>query len=127
LGDTVTSGASSSVVALGAQTIEGGLSIRLGLYADAGGKPGTLLAQTGSLTTVAGGVTEGMVTPAAVAAGTAYWVMVLAQTSMHLATESPTVTWDYVTGISYGSLPASVASPASLPTNLGDLYFVTAP
>jgi hypothetical protein len=128
LGDQATSGVASHAVAIGAQTIESGVSLVLGLYSDSGGKPGTLLAQTSSLTSVAAGRTEGSIAPVAVAAGTPYWVMIVAAaTPLHLASETPDVTWYYQTGVTYPSFPATFSAATSLSTNFGDLYFVTAP
>jgi hypothetical protein len=123
----VTSGATSNVVALGAQTIEGNITLRLGLYSDNGGKPGSLLVQTTDLTSVANGATEGRVSATAVSAGTPYWLMVLTASNMHLATEMPIVTWYYETGVSYGSMPGQYSGSMNTPANFGDLYFVTTP
>ncbi len=60
-------------------------------------------------------------------AGAPYWIMVLTSGSLHIADETPTVTWQYQTGVAYGSLPATVATTALANTHFGDLYFVTAP
>ncbi len=45
VGDRVNSGATSHVVAIGVQTVEGGIGVRLGLYSDNAGVPGSLLVQ----------------------------------------------------------------------------------
>lgn len=124
VGDRAPSGSSSNVVALGAQTVESGVSLQLALYSDSGGKPGTLLVQTASLTSVAHGGTEGRVSATPVVAGTGYWIMILAGGALHVATETPTVTWYYQSGTSF---PATFSASTSLNTNFGDLYFVTAP
>jgi hypothetical protein len=124
VGDRAPSGATSNVVALGAQTIDSGVSLRLALYSDNGGKPGTLLVQTAALSSVGHGATEGTVASTPVVSGTAYWIMILATAALHVATETPTVTWYYQTGTSF---PATFTATTSLSTNFGDLYFVTAP
>jgi len=124
VGDRAPSGATSNVVALGAQTIESGVSMRLALYSDNGGKPGTLLVQTAALSSIGHGATEGTVASTPVVSGTAYWIMILSTAALHVATETPTVTWYYQTGTSF---PSTFTATTSLSTNFGDLYFVTAP
>jgi hypothetical protein len=126
LGDQLTSGTSSNLVALGLQTVEAGIGVRLALYSDAGGKPGTLLVATNNLTSVANGATEGAVSPTPVTLGASYWIMMLASNNMHIATEPAMTTWYYQTGVS-GALPPTFGASTSLTTNFGDLYFVTAP
>jgi hypothetical protein len=125
-GSSVTSGATSSLVAVGVQTIEAGTKMRLGVYSDNAGKPGTLLAQTAELTTVANAATEGALPSTAVTAGTRYWIMVLTNATIDLGAETATVTWYYTSSTTYGPLPSN---PTTMSTtlNLGDLYLVTAP
>jgi hypothetical protein len=125
-GERLASGATSTLVAMGTQTIEGGTHLKLVLYSDNAGVPGNLVAQTGDLTSVANGVTEGGAS-ASVTAGSYYWLMVFAENSIHIAAEAPTVPWYYET-FTYGSAPATF-SPSGAPftQNLGDVYFVTAP
>lgn len=125
-GSSVTSGASSNLVAVGVQTIEAGTKMRLGVYADNAGKPGTLLAQTAELTTVANAATEGALPSTAITAGTRYWIMVLTNNTIDLAAETATVTWYFTSSTTYGPLP-STATTTSATLNLGDLYIVTAP
>jgi hypothetical protein len=127
LGDRLASGATSNVVAIGVQTVGAGISLRLGLYSDNGGKPGSLLTQTNTLTSVANGATEGMVTSTPVVVGTNYWVMILVANQIYVGTEISSTTWYYETGVAFGALPTQFSGTMSLSTNFGDLYFVTAP
>ncbi len=127
VGDRAPAGATTSVVAIGAQTVEGGVALRLALYSDNAGKPGSLLTQTGNLTSVAHGATEGSVPSTPVVAATPYWIMILPMGALHVATEMPTVTWYYQNGVTYPTFPATFTATTSLNTNFGDLYYVTAP
>jgi hypothetical protein len=57
-----------------------GGELRLGLYADAGGAPGALQAQTASFTPVVGWNTQNVLTPVSLPAGT-YWLAFLPQSN----------------------------------------------
>jgi hypothetical protein len=54
--------------------------LRLGIYDDAGGRPGTLKAQTQAFTSVVGWNTRNVTTPVLLPAGT-YWLTYLAQSN----------------------------------------------
>jgi hypothetical protein len=126
IGDRVACGKSTDLVAIGAYTIDGGIKMRLGLFTDSPGEPGTLVAQTAELTSVANGRTEGAITPTSILSGD-YWVMILSSANIHVATETVMVTWYYESPVTYGPIPASFTSSGSLTTNYGDLYYVTTP
>jgi hypothetical protein len=84
--------------------------MRLGLYSDAGGRPGTLLAQTGAFTPVVGWNSQSVTTPVSLPAGT-YWLAYLAQSSSLQTRYELTGT---ARGYSYtfGALPGTFSSSA---------------
>jgi hypothetical protein len=128
VGIPVTAGLTSTVAALGLQTTTKNIRVRIGLYSDAGGEPGTLLTQTALLVSIAGSSTEGPVPPVGVEAGTVYWVMALAENLIEFACETVMVTWRYrLTVNGFDSLPLSASTPSSVWANYGDFYMVTAP
>lgn len=119
---------SSTAVAIGLQTITGGVTMRLALYTDSGGKPGSLLAETGDLVSVAGGRTEGSIPGTATPAPGPYWVMTLIKAgTLQIATESNSVTYYYETGVTYGSFPPSFSGSSNVSVLRGDFYYITAP
>jgi hypothetical protein len=127
LGNSLTSGSTSSVVAIGIRTINGNVKFRMGLYSDGGGFPSTLLVQTSELTSASNGLVESRVAATAVTAGTRYWVMLLTNATLNVSAEAPTTTWYYDMDVAYGAMPATFTSSGSAPINLGDMYIVTAP
>ena len=82
--------------------------MRLGIYADANGNPGTLLAQTAAFTPVAGWNTQSILTPVFLPAGT-YWLAHLAQSnSLHSRYGLSGTARGYT--YSFGALPGTFSS-----------------
>ncbi|MGE0322972.1 MAG: hypothetical protein AB7S68_11750 [Polyangiaceae bacterium] len=118
----------SSLRAIGAVTpVLGGdpaSNVRLAVYTDAGGGPGTLVAQSGSVPRVPG-ATEGLVNPTNIAAGN-YWVFVIADADLRVGLETTTATWWYKS-FTFGSFPSTLTGVSSFSLGQGHLYLVTAP
>ena len=84
--------------------------LRLGIYTDAGGNPGNLIAQTPAFTPVAGWNTKDIITPVTLSAGR-YWLAYLPQSnSLHYRVELTGNARGY--SYSFGSLPSTFSSSA---------------
>ncbi|MBE7554299.1 MAG: hypothetical protein HS126_24855 [Anaerolineales bacterium] len=82
--------------------------LRLGLYDDAGGNPGTLRAQTTAFTPVVGWNTRNVVTPVQLPAGT-YWLAYLAQSNnLHFRVALTGSARGY--SYSFGAMPTTFSS-----------------
>ncbi len=86
--------------------------LRLGVYNNASGRPGTLMAQTAEFTPTVGWNTQNVITPAHLTAGT-YWLVFLAENnSLHMRVQQTGTAWDY--SYAFGALPNTIpGSPAS--------------
>jgi hypothetical protein len=117
-----------TLVALGMQTVIGAgdqaVDMRFGLYADGGGVPQALIAQTGELTTVHG-PTEGATTPTAIAAGE-YWFFFIARAAPRIATETVNAQWA-TRDVPYGPLPSNAPGLALPNLARANVYAVTVP
>ena len=94
--------------------------LRLGIYDDAGGTPGTLRAQTAEFTPTVGWNIQNVVTPTQLAAGT-YWLAYLPQSSsLHfaLAFNGSARLYSYT----YGALPTTFSSSAQSGTYHWSFY-----
>lgn len=120
-------GSNSSAVAIGVQTVDAGVKIRLALFSDNGNIPGSVLAQTAELTSVGNGRTEGSIPATATVVGHSYWLMILSSGTIHVTSETAMVTWYYETGVTYGPFPSSFSGSSSLTETRGDFYYITAP
>ena len=82
--------------------------LRLGIYSNSAGQPGTLLAQTAEFVPVVGWNTQNVLAPVQLNAGT-YWLAYLPESSsLHFAMEpSGTGRWY---GYTYGALPATYST-----------------
>jgi hypothetical protein len=127
-GMPITIGAATTVKALGIRTgaITGTPHVRLALYADSGGAPQGLVVQTAELTAVANGVTEGMVTATAVAAGN-YWLFLVSDATLRIQVQSITANWWTRTPYTYGVFANSLPGLTSVALAEGNLYAVTTP
>ena len=80
--------------------------LRLGIYDDASGRPGTLRAQTAEITPVVGWNTQNVLTPVLLPAGT-YWLAYLPESNnLHMRVEWTGSAWDY--SYTYGTLPNTI-------------------
>jgi hypothetical protein len=82
--------------------------LRLGLYDNVGGNPGTLRAQTAAFTPVVGWNSQNVLTPTQLPAGT-YWLAYLAQSNnLHFRVEPTGSARGY--SYSFGAMPATFTS-----------------
>ncbi|MCB0073825.1 MAG: hypothetical protein KDE20_20295 [Caldilineaceae bacterium] len=82
--------------------------LRLGIYADNGGNPGALLAQTAAFTPGVGWNTRPVLAPAHLAPGT-YWLAYLAQrNNLHFRVANSGAARGY--GYTFGTLPATFST-----------------
>ncbi|MCE5228085.1 hypothetical protein LLG95_00620, partial [bacterium] len=85
-----------------------GGNMRLGLYSDASGKPGALLASTNDFTTVAGWNSAAVTTPDVTLQPGYYWLcMEASSNSLVLAAQSSGGVHAYCSGWSYAALPST--------------------
>lgn len=112
IGQQVALSQSATIQSLGFYVAVVSGRLRLGIYDDASGNPGTLKAQTAEFTPVTGWNTQNVVTPMQLSAGT-YWLAYLPESSslhFRLAT-SGVARW---ASYSYGALPTTFStSPQS--------------
>jgi hypothetical protein len=86
--------------------------LRLGIYDDAGGRPGTLKAQTLAFTPVVGWNTRSVQTPVLLPAGT-YWLVYLPQSdSLHFQVDRTTGSASYYS-YTFGAMPSTFSSSAT--------------
>jgi hypothetical protein len=99
--------------------------VRLALYADAGNRPGALVAQSGEAVATSGWNTLPVAAGPAVAAGM-YWIVAQtdnAATVYRIATGLPAGTFEGWTVFAYGAFPASMAAGwTNVPGQAFDMY-----
>jgi hypothetical protein len=124
-GVRITIAQAGKVAALGVRTVTGGVHVRLALYSNSGSSPFALVAETGAVTSVANGATEGSIDAVSVAAGD-YWVFMLSDATVRIDVESATTSWWYANR-TYGAFPSTPPALTSLSYSWGHLYAVTTP
>lgn len=117
----------TTLVALGIQTRNGDVNVRIGLYSEVNNAPSALIAQTEELSSVKNGATEGYVPKTMIAKGY-YWIFFVSTGTLSIATEDAAETWWY-SPMSYGLLPQYTPGLTLLENDpgLGDIYAVTTP
>lgn len=127
-GFQITISVATTLKALGIRTgaIAGTPHVRIALYADSGGAPQGIVAQTAELTAVANGLTEGMVPATAVAAGN-YWIFFVSDATLRIQTQSITGSWWTRTPYTYAVFPTNLPGLTSTTLAEGNLYAVTTP
>jgi hypothetical protein len=127
-GFQITISVATTLKALGIRTgaITGTPRVRLALYRDSAGAPQQLVAQTGELTAVVNGLTEGMVTATAVAAGN-YWIFLVSDATLRIQTQAITGMWWTRANHAYAPFPQTLPGLTGATLAEGNLYAVTTP
>lgn len=110
----------ATVQSLSFYVASAGGQLRLGIYDDAGGRPGTLRAQTAAFTPIVGWNTQNVITSVALPAGT-YWLAYLAQSNnLHFRVGSSGSAWGY--GYAFSAMPTTFSSSADTAAVHWSLY-----
>ncbi|HEY6079021.1 MAG TPA: hypothetical protein VIW29_09475, partial [Polyangiaceae bacterium] len=117
----------TTLKALGIRTgnVAGSVHVRLALYADTGGIPNGLLAQTGSLTAVVNGATEGPVPEISLAPGQ-YWLFMVSDATVRLTTLAITANW-FSAPLTFGAYPTTLPPLTGAAVAEANFYIVTTP
>jgi len=118
------SAAAPSLVGLGAQTVDGNILVRFGLYSNNSGAANALVAQTSELISTADGI-EGYFAPMSIQPGT-YWLALLSQSTVHVAAESVNAQFFYAAQ-AYGPLPVQAPAMTGTQAPRAHLYAITSP
>jgi hypothetical protein len=116
----VTIGQAGKLASIGIITSTSGAGVRLGLYADAAGAPGALVAQTTAGTLDGSAVV--LTTPITSVTAGNYWIALLFDAAVDVLEDRSTTVTSYCTTATFGSLPSSFPSEASYQGGPANLY-----
>jgi len=126
LGTWLTVPAATTLYRVGVIMAAGGPQVRLALYTDSGGAPGSRVAVTGTTTTVSGANELELATPVALAAGT-YWLMAVYDTDASPYSTETTTQTVYSQSLPFSTVPpATLAAPSSYCCQDFSYYLVVA-